>query len=138
MFCFETDATVSCDTLGPLRDLVFGAWDEVPADCAQNRGGGWWNDNSSAECAVHSNLNGIYPRCGKETLAAIHRRNLDSTSAERSASTSTEMKIRPVNLCAWLEVYMYDMCICLINAVLEKKQEVILRQKTPINFFQSL
>ena len=68
MFCFETDATVSSDTLGPLRDLVFGAWDEVLADCAQNRGGSWWNDNSSAECAVHSNLNGIYPRCGKETL----------------------------------------------------------------------
>ena len=96
MFCFETDATVSCDTLGPLRDLVFGAWDEVPADCAQNRGGGWCNDNNSAECAVHSNLEGIYPLFGKETLAAIHWRNLDSTSAERSAPTSTEMKIRPV------------------------------------------
>ena len=96
LFCFETDATVSCDTLGPLRDLVFGAWDEVPADCAKNRGGGWCNDNNSAECAVHSNLEGIYPLFGKETLAAIHWRNLDSTSAERSAPTSTEIKIRPV------------------------------------------
>ena len=96
MFCFETDASVSSDSLSPLRDLVFGTWDKIPADCAQNRGGGWWYDNSSAECAVLSNLNGIYPRCGKETLAAIHWGNLDSANAERSAPTSTEMKIRPV------------------------------------------
>nr|XP_058956427.1 angiopoietin-related protein 7-like [Pocillopora verrucosa] len=90
------NASVSSDSLGPLRDHNFGTWDKVPADCAQNKGGGWWYDNSSAECAVWSNLNGVYPRCGKETLAAIHWGNLDSTSAKRSAPTSTEMKIRPV------------------------------------------
>ena len=135
LFCFETDATVSCDTLGPLRDLVFGAWDEVPADCAQNRGGGWCNDNNSAECAVHSNLNGIYPRCGKETLAAIHWRNLDSTSAERSAPTSTEMKIRPVEfMCvAWSQHIWY---VHLLNQCCFRKiKKWFCDKKTPIIFF---
>ena len=93
---FRKDAIVSSDSFGPHRDLGFGTWDKVPADFSQNIGGGWWYDNSSAECAVRSNLNGIYPRCGKETLAAIHWGHLDSTCAGRSASTSTGMKMRPI------------------------------------------
>ena len=96
MFCFETDATVSSDSLGPHKGFVFGTWDKVPAGCAQKIGGGWWYDSSITECAVSSNLNGIYPRCGNETLAAIHWGKLDSTSAKRSTPKSTEMKIRPV------------------------------------------
>ncbi|RMX49529.1 hypothetical protein pdam_00021165 [Pocillopora damicornis] len=32
------NATVSSDSHGPLRHLIFGAWDEVLTDCAQNRG----------------------------------------------------------------------------------------------------
>ena len=63
--------------------------------CAQQIGGGWWYDSSITQCAVSSNLNGVYPRCGKETLAAIHWGYLER-SAKRSAPTSTEMKIRPV------------------------------------------
>ena len=94
LFCFETDATVSNDSLGPHKGFVFGTWDKVPAGCAQKLGGGWWYDSSITECAVSSNLNGIYPRCGKETLAAIHWGYLER-SAKRSALTSTEMKIRP-------------------------------------------
>ena len=96
LFCFETDATVSNDSLGPHKDSSFGTWDKVPAGCTQKIGGGWWYDSSITECAVSSNLNGIYPRCGKETLAAIHWGKLDSTSAKRSTPKSTEMKIRPV------------------------------------------
>ena len=95
LFCFETDATVSNDSLGPHKGFVFGTWDKVPAGCAQQIGGGWWYDSSITQCAVSSNLNGIYPRCGKETLAAIHWGYLER-SAKRSAPTSTEMKIRPV------------------------------------------
>ena len=95
LFCFETDATVSNDSLGPHKGFVFGTWDKVPAGCAQQIGGGWWYDSSITQCAVSSNLNGIYPRCGKETLAAIHWGYL-GRSAKRSAPTSTEMKIRPV------------------------------------------
>ncbi|XP_066015120.1 angiopoietin-related protein 7-like isoform X2 [Pocillopora verrucosa] len=89
------DATVSNDSLGPHKGFVFGTWDKVPAGCAQQIGGGWWYDSSITQCAVSSNLNGIYPRCGKETLAAIHWGYL-GRSAKRSAPTSTEMKIRPV------------------------------------------
>ena len=46
---------------------------------------------------LSSNLNGIYPRCRKETWADIHWRKLDPNKPERSAPTSTEMKIRPVD-----------------------------------------
>ena len=95
LFCFETDATVSNDSLGPHKGFIFGTWDKVPAGCAQQIGGGWWYDSSITQCAVSSNLNGIYPRCGKETLAAIHWGYL-GRSAKRSAPTSTEMKIKPV------------------------------------------
>ena len=104
LFCFETDATVSNDSLGPHKGFVFGTWDKVPAGCAQNIGGGWWYDSSITECVVSSNLNGIYPRCGNETLAAIHWGKLDSTNAKRSTPESTEMKIRPVEfMCgAWI------------------------------------
>ena len=96
LFCFETDATVSNDSLGPHKGFGFGTWDKVHAGCTQKIGGGWWYDSSITECDVSSNLNGIYPRCGKETLAAIHWGHLDSTCAGRSASTSTGMKIRPI------------------------------------------
>ena len=49
---------------------------------------------------------------------AEHWKDLDSTSAERSAPTWT--KIRPVEFMRVSWVNIYDMCICLINAVLEK------------------
>ncbi|CAH3162350.1 unnamed protein product, partial [Pocillopora meandrina] len=90
------DATVSNDSLGPHKGSGFGTWDKVPAGCTQKIGGGWWYDRSITKCAILSNLNGIYPRCGKETSAAIHWGYLDSRSPKRSAPTSTEMKIRPV------------------------------------------
>ena len=77
------------------KGFVVGTWDKIPAGCAQQIGEGWWYDSSITQCAVSSNLNGIYPRCGKETLAAIHWGYL-GRSAKRSAPTSTEMKIRPV------------------------------------------
>ena len=46
--------------------------------------------------AVRSNLNGVFPRCGNETLADIHWGELVLTSAKGSAPT-TEMKIRPLD-----------------------------------------
>ena len=70
--------------------------DRDPVDCAQKRGGGWWYDNGST-CAVWSNLNGIYPRCGSKTSADIYWAKLVPSSAEGSAPSSTEMKIRPVD-----------------------------------------
>ncbi|XP_027043346.1 angiopoietin-related protein 7-like [Pocillopora damicornis] len=91
-----TNATVSSDSLNPHKDLIFGTWDRDPANCTQKRGGGWWY-GSSSDCAVSSNLNGIYPHCRKETWADIHWRKLDPNKPERSAPTSTEMKIRPVD-----------------------------------------
>ena len=103
LFCFETDATVSNDSLGPHKGFGFGTWDKVHAGCTQKIGGGWWYDSSITECEVSSNLNGIYRRCGKGTLAAIHWGYLDG-SAENSAPASTEMKIRPVEFMrvAWI------------------------------------
>ena len=68
---FRKDAIVSSDSLGPHRDLGFGTWDKVPADFSQDIGGGWWYDNSSAECAVRSNLNGV----GNETKESAMFRN---------------------------------------------------------------
>ncbi|CAH3162305.1 unnamed protein product, partial [Pocillopora meandrina] len=96
LFCFETDATVSSDSLGPHRNLVFGTWDRDPVDCAQRGGRGWWY-GSGIKCAVLSNLNGIYPRCGRKTSPKIHWAKLNRTSAEGNAPSSTEMKIRPVD-----------------------------------------
>ncbi|RMX49526.1 hypothetical protein pdam_00021166, partial [Pocillopora damicornis] len=81
--------------LGKIIGFGFGTWDKVHAGCTQKIGGGWWYDSSITECEVSSNLNGIYRRCGKGTLAAIHWGYLDG-SAENSAPASTEMKIRPV------------------------------------------
>lgn len=89
LFCFETDATVSNDSLGPHKGFGFGTWDKVHAGCTQKIGGGWWYESSITECVVSSNLNGIYPRCGNETLAAIHWGKLDSTNAKRSTPEST-------------------------------------------------
>ncbi|CAH3167428.1 unnamed protein product, partial [Pocillopora meandrina] len=91
-----TNATVSYDSLGPHRNLVFGTWDRDPVDCAERGGRGWWYGNG-IKCAVFSNLNGIYPRCGRNTSAEIHWAKLDLTSAKDSAPSSTEMKIRPVD-----------------------------------------
>ena len=62
----------------------------------EKRGGGWWYGRSN-DCAVWSNLNGIYPYCRKETWADIHWKNLDPNNPKGSAPTSTEMKIRPVD-----------------------------------------
>ena len=95
-FYFGTDKTVSFDSLGPHKDFVFGTWDRDPADCTQIRGGGWWYGDSS-NCAVWSNLNGVSPRCRNETGVNIHWAELVKKSAERSAPTSTEMKIRPID-----------------------------------------
>nr|XP_058959419.1 angiopoietin-related protein 7-like isoform X1 [Pocillopora verrucosa] len=91
-----TDATVSSDSLNPHKDLIFGTWDRDPANCTLKRGRGWWYGSSSG-CAVSSNLNGIYPHCGKETWADIHWKKLDPNNPKGSAPTSTEMKIRPVD-----------------------------------------
>lgn len=91
-----TNKTVSFDSLGPHKDFVFGTWDRDPADCTQIRGGGWWYGDSS-NCAVWSNLNGVSPRCRNETGVNIHWAELVKKSAERSAPTSTEMKIRPID-----------------------------------------
>ncbi|XP_058959423.2 angiopoietin-related protein 7-like [Pocillopora verrucosa] len=91
-----TNATVSSDSLGPHRNLVFGTWDRDPVDCAERGGRGWWYGNG-IKCTDLSNLNGIYPRCGRNTSAEIHWAELDQTSAKGSAPSSTEMKIRPVD-----------------------------------------
>nr|XP_058957541.1 angiopoietin-related protein 7-like [Pocillopora verrucosa] len=90
------DATVSSDSLNPHKDLNFGTWDRDPANCTLKRGGGWWYGRSS-NCAVSSNLNGIYPHCRNETWADIHWRELDPNNPKGNAPTSTEMKIRPVD-----------------------------------------
>ena len=95
-FSFQGDATVSSDSLNPHKDLNFGTWDRDPANCTLKRGGGWWFGRSS-DCAVSSNLNGIYPHCQKETWADIHWRELDPNNPKGNAPTSTEMKIRPVD-----------------------------------------
>nr|XP_058973604.1 angiopoietin-related protein 7-like isoform X2 [Pocillopora verrucosa] len=91
-----TNATVSSDSLDPHKDLNFGTWDRDPANCTLKRGGGWWYGRSS-NFAVSSNLNGIYPRCRKETWADIHWNKLDPNNPKGHAPTSTEMKIRPVD-----------------------------------------
>nr|XP_058973904.1 angiopoietin-related protein 7-like isoform X2 [Pocillopora verrucosa] len=91
-----TNSTVSPDSLNPHKDLIFGTWDRDAANCTPKRGGGWWY-GSSSDCAVSSNLNGIYPHCRKKTWANIHWDKLDQNSPEGSAPTSTEMKIRPVD-----------------------------------------
>ncbi|XP_027059596.1 angiopoietin-related protein 7-like [Pocillopora damicornis] len=91
-----TDATVSYDSLNPHKDFIFGTWDRDAANCTLKRGGGWWY-GSSSDCAVSSNLNGIYPHCGNKTLANIHWDQLDQNSPEGSTPTSTEMKIRPAD-----------------------------------------
>ncbi|RMX46499.1 hypothetical protein pdam_00020510, partial [Pocillopora damicornis] len=90
------NATVSSDSLTPHKDLNFGSWDRDPANCPLKRGGGWWYGRSS-NCAVSSNLNGIYPHCRKETWADIFWKELDPNSPKGNAPTSTEMKIRPVD-----------------------------------------
>ena len=56
----------------------------------------FWGYNGST-CAVWPNLNGIYPRCGSKTSADIYWAKLITSSAEGSAPSSTEMKIRPVD-----------------------------------------
>ena len=94
-FFLETDATVLFDYLIPQRDLIFGTWDRDPDNCARKRGGGWWY-GIGKDWAVRSNLNGVFPRCGNETLADIHWGELVLTSAKGSAPT-TEMKIRPLD-----------------------------------------
>ena len=135
LFCFETDATVSRDSLGPHKGSGFGTWDKVPAGCTQKIGGGWWYDSGITKCAVLSNLNGIYPRCGKETSAAILWGYLDSRSPKRSAPTSTEMKIRPVEFThvAWIlltwNVHLLNRCC------LQKSRNSLFYNKTPITFF---
>ena len=95
-FYFSAAASVSFDSLNPHKDLNFGTWDRDPANCVLKRGGGWWYGRSN-DCAVWSNLNGIYPYCRKETWADIHWKNLDPNNPKGSAPTSTEMKIRPVD-----------------------------------------
>ena len=47
-------------------------------------------------------------------------------------------KLDQWNLCAWLEVYIYDMCICLINAVLEKTGSNFATKKHRLVFSISL
>ncbi|XP_022803130.1 angiopoietin-related protein 7-like [Stylophora pistillata] len=93
---YITNTASATDPLGHHRYFVFGTWDRDPANCSQRRGGGWWYGNSSY-CAVLSNLNGIYPRCGNETWANIYWGNLDKKSPKGNVPTSTEMKIRPVD-----------------------------------------
>ena len=94
-FFLGRDATVLFDYLIPQRDLIFGTWDRDPDNCARKRGGGWWY-GIGKDWAVRSNLNGVFPRCGNETLADIHWGELVLTSAKGSAPT-TEMKIRPLD-----------------------------------------
>ena len=40
LFCFETDANVSNDSLGSHKGFVFGTWDKIPAGCAQQEKAG--------------------------------------------------------------------------------------------------
>ena len=91
-FCFETDETVTSDSFGLHRNFAFGTWDRYPHDCDEKRGGGWWY--SDTDCAVWSNLNGIY--FDNKTSRAIFWANLGA-APEESIPKSAEMKIRSVD-----------------------------------------
>ena len=92
MVCFGTDETVISDSLGGHRDFPFGTWDRDPLNCDEKRGGGWWYID--ANCAVWSNLNGLY--FDNKTSRAIYWSKL-GTIPEESIPKSAEMKIRPVD-----------------------------------------
>ena len=91
-FCFETDETVTSDSFGLHRNFAFGTWDRYPHDCDEKRGGGWWY--SDTNCAVWSNLNGIY--FDNKTSRAIFWAELGA-APEESIPKSAEMKIRSVD-----------------------------------------
>ena len=80
------------DSLGGHRDFSFGTWDRDPYNCDEKRGGGWWY--TDANCAVWSNLNGLY--FDDKTSRAIYWSNL-GTIPQESIPKSAEMKIRPVD-----------------------------------------
>ena len=91
-FCFETDENVTSDSFGLHRNFAFGTWDRYPHDCDEKRGGGWWYSDS--DCAVWSNLNGIY--FDNKTSRAIFWADLGA-APEESIPKSAEMKIRSVD-----------------------------------------
>ena len=91
-FCFETDETVTHDSLGLYRNSSFGTWDTYPHDCDKKRGGGWWYRDSDS--AILSNLNGNYFE--NKTSRAIFWAYLGA-APEESIPKSAEMKIRSVD-----------------------------------------
>ena len=111
-FFFETDETATFDSFGPHRNQVFGTWDRYPHDCDEKRGGGWWYSDSN--CAVWSNLNGLY--FDNKTSRAIYWSKL-STVPEESIPRSAEMKIRPVDFFSsfsrytdWKAIFLFCYC----------------------------
>ena len=86
---FSADATAS-DSLRDHNGSKFRTWDEKHSICPEKEGGSWWFPEN---CAIHSNLNGIYNYESKEN-GKIHWGKLDCGDAARTPKT-TEMKIRP-------------------------------------------
>ena len=86
---FSTDATVS-DSLRDHNGSKFRTWDQKHSICPEKVGESWWFPE---DCAIHSNLNGIYE---SEKEGKIHWGKLDLGDANRTPKTS-EMKIRPAD-----------------------------------------
>lgn len=81
---FLTGATVN-DSLRDHNGSKFRTWDQKHSICTEKVGESWWFPE---DCAIHSNLNGIYGN--------IHWGKLDLGDANRTPKTS-EMKIRPAD-----------------------------------------
>lgn len=81
------------------KDCSFGTWDKDPAgSCSSKRGGGWWY-STGTDCAIWSNLNGVYPRSGNmQPWGMIYWSYLDSTSPTNNVPTSSRMKIKPAEI----------------------------------------
>ena len=91
-FCFETDETVTHDSLGLYRNSAFGTWDRYPHDRDEKIGGGWWYRD--IDYPILSNLNGIY--FDNKTSRAFYWAHLGA-APEESFPKSAEMKIRSVD-----------------------------------------
>ena len=86
---FLADATVN-DSLRDHNGSKFRTWDQKHSICPEKVGESWWFPE---DCAIRSNLNGIY---GSKEKGNIHWGKLDLDDPTRTPKTS-EMKIRPAD-----------------------------------------
>ena len=78
-----------------LKTVRLGPGDKDPAgSCCSKRGGGWWY-STGTDCAIWSNLNGVYPRSkNMRSWGMSYWAYLDSTSPINNVPTSSQMKIK--------------------------------------------